>query len=196
MLGFNYKKAVQALNYFAKKEGGSIDRMKAFKLIWLADRKHLRKYGRPILSDKYYAMVWGAVPSSTKDLAQKESLLDDLEKSYRDKYIRLQKKSYEFSSIKAIDEAVFSETDVEVMSDAYTYFGDNKGIKLSNICHDYPEWKKFEESLKRKEASRFEMDYLDFFEDPIGKNFDYFACDKEDLLLAKSIYQENLCICS
>jgi len=49
MVGFNHKKAVQTLAYFAQKEGGVINKMKAFKLIWLSDRLHLRKYGRPIL---------------------------------------------------------------------------------------------------------------------------------------------------
>jgi uncharacterized phage-associated protein len=51
MLGFNYKKAIQTLAYFAQKEGGVINKMKVFKLIWLSDRLHLRKYGRPILND-------------------------------------------------------------------------------------------------------------------------------------------------
>ena len=33
MVGFNCKKAVQTLAFFAQKEGGVINKMKAFKLI-------------------------------------------------------------------------------------------------------------------------------------------------------------------
>ncbi len=35
MLDFDYKKATQAINYLAKKEGGKINKMKAIKVIWL-----------------------------------------------------------------------------------------------------------------------------------------------------------------
>ncbi len=39
-LKFDYKKATQALNFFAIKCGGKIDKMKALKLIFFADRYH------------------------------------------------------------------------------------------------------------------------------------------------------------
>ena len=59
----SYKKATQALNFFALKKDGKINKMKAIKLIYLADRLHLRKYGRPIVGDIYWAMKLGPVGS-------------------------------------------------------------------------------------------------------------------------------------
>ena len=59
-LFFDYKKATQALNFFALKEGGTINKMKALKLIYFADRYNLRKYGRPVRNDDYWAMGYGA----------------------------------------------------------------------------------------------------------------------------------------
>lgn len=89
MLGFNFRKAVQALNFFAVKEGGTIDKMKVIKLIWFSDRAHLRQYGRPILMDRYLAMKYGPVPSKTKDLSGFDnSFLDENERNYRDTYIK------------------------------------------------------------------------------------------------------------
>ena len=70
ILEFDYKKATQAINYFTKKEGGQIEKLKLIKLVYLADRFHLRKYGRPIMNDTYLAMPLGPVGSSVKDIAE------------------------------------------------------------------------------------------------------------------------------
>ncbi|NIJ55300.1 hypothetical protein FHS68_004489 [Dyadobacter arcticus] len=38
MKGYNYKKAAQLISYFAAYNQGAINKMKAFKLIWLVNR--------------------------------------------------------------------------------------------------------------------------------------------------------------
>ena len=190
MIGFNYRKAVQTLNFFALKEGGKINKMKAIKLIWLADRAHLRKFGRPLIADQYFAMPFGPVPSSTKDLAENNSFLADDEKKYRDEFISL--KSYNVHSEREPDKIVFSQTDLEIMESIYENFGRIKEFELSEISHKYPEWKKFETALQQGEGSRFPMNYLDFFENPPPDTSDYFACSPESLDLSRSIFQENM----
>lgn len=56
----NYRKITQALNYLATKNPDKkINKLKAIKLVWIADRYHLRKYGRPITWDTYEAMPLG-----------------------------------------------------------------------------------------------------------------------------------------
>lgn len=72
-LFFDYKKATQALNFFALKEGGTINKMKALKLIYFAERYHLRKYGRPVTNDDYWAMGLGTVPSGSRDISHLKS---------------------------------------------------------------------------------------------------------------------------
>ena len=69
MIPSSCKKGTQALNYFARKKNGKINKMKAIKLIYLADRYHLRKYGRPVVGDDYWAMKYGPVASSTLNIA-------------------------------------------------------------------------------------------------------------------------------
>ena len=56
LLEFDYKKATQAINYLTKKEGGQIDKLKLIKLIYLADRYHLRRYGRRVVNYADLAM--------------------------------------------------------------------------------------------------------------------------------------------
>ncbi|MBA7579814.1 hypothetical protein ES708_21692 [subsurface metagenome] len=191
MQGFDYKKAVQALNFFAIKEGGSINKMKAIKLIWLSDRAHLRKYSRPILMDNYYAMRLGPVPSKTKDLAEcGNTFLDDIEISYREKYIKPHHDNINFDSLNKVDEKVFSKTDLIIMEDIFENFGKKEEFELSKISHIYPEWKQFEEILNKGERSRIDLDYSVFFEDP-DIDHDYFKIDKEHLEISKSIFEEN-----
>ena len=64
------EKATQALNFFARQEGASIVKMKALKLVFFADRYHLRRYGRPVVRDKYKAMEYGPVASTAYDLIE------------------------------------------------------------------------------------------------------------------------------
>ena len=46
------------------------------KLIFFADRYHIRKYGRPITNDEYLAMDFGPVNSGVKDIAEMSGFLD------------------------------------------------------------------------------------------------------------------------
>jgi len=55
-LAFAHRKATQALNVLARNSGGTISKLKALKLVFFADRYHLRKYGRAIINDRYFAM--------------------------------------------------------------------------------------------------------------------------------------------
>lgn len=189
MLGFNHKKAVYTLAYFAQKEGGSINKMKAFKLIWLSDRLHLRKYGRTILNDVYFALPKGPIPSSTKDLADNSDYLADAEKELREQM--LENTGRYAIKIKAeIKKNVFSESDLEVMEHIYENFGKLDEFTLSDLSHQYPEWKKFEESLQMGHSLRFEMDYTDFFESNENKH-PLFEQDNELLELNKEVFLEN-----
>ncbi|MEN9919783.1 MAG: hypothetical protein RL662_2219, partial [Bacteroidota bacterium] len=76
----NYRKIIQTINYFAQKQPDKcMSKMKVYKLLWLADRYHVRQYGRTITGDTYYALPFGLVPSKTKDiLDQKQAVLDVL----------------------------------------------------------------------------------------------------------------------
>lgn len=186
---FKHKKAIQALNLFARKEGGSINKMKAIKLIWLADRAHLRSFGRPIIMDKYFALPFGPVPSSTKDLAEQNCLSED-ETMYRNNYI-LTIDKYNYKSIETVEEKVFSSTDLNVLNSVYSQFGHLTEFELSDLSHLYPEWKKHESGLKSGISSRYSMDYLDFFEDPDSYNDSMFNESLELKNLAKEIFTEN-----
>ncbi len=192
MKGFNYKKAIQALNYFAQKEGGAINKMKAIKLIWLSDRLHLRKFGRPVVKDKYFALKYGPIQTNVKEFAENDTnvFFAEEESVYRNGYLKTHG-SLRFRSISAPELKVFSKSDIAIMDEVYETFGHLDQFALSELSHIYPEWKRFEKALKSGLGSRFQMDYLDFFKDPDENNHNLFSQDKEQLDLAQEHFKEN-----
>jgi uncharacterized phage-associated protein len=189
MKSFAYRKSVQVLNYFAEREGGTIETIKALKLLWLADRLHLRTYARTICGDNYYAMEKGVVASLAKDLAQNTDFLEPAQKIYSNAYLETHD-NRNYASVQATDNALFSETDLDILSKIYTEFGDLDSEQLSELSHKYPEWKKFESLLNDKQATRAEMNYLDFFENPL-ENDTIFNQSDDYLAMIKEIYIEE-----
>lgn len=189
MRGFNYKKAVQALNYLARKQDGSINKMKAIKLVWLADRLHLRNYGRTITNDIYFALKNGTVPSTTLNLIEcNDTFLDEQEAAYSKKYIT-KNNPHCYSSIEEPYLKVFSKTDIETIDLIYLTYGHLDPFELSEHSHLFPEWKKFEAALKSG-ASRFPIDIEDFFlnvEDGTG----LFVDIDTNLEIVKDMYNES-----
>jgi uncharacterized phage-associated protein len=193
--GFNYKKATQAINFFVREkesEGENLTKLYALKLVYLADRYHLRKYGRSITNDVYYAMKLGPVASSVKDVIEGSSFLlskedDNPEEDYFTEYLERGDNHHIFS-LADVDIDVFSDTDIEALSFALENF---KDVDLVNETHKYPEWKKFEKRLENEESSRFAMNVLDFFENPEEGTEDKFDHDKDILESSKEEFIES-----
>lgn len=182
------KKAIQALNFFATKEGGEINRMKAIKLIWLSDRAHLRKYGRTILSDKYYALSYGPIPSKAKTLSEANDFNDPSVIPYRDSFIE-PKGEHFFISKQIPDLNVFSDSDIKIMEKIYVLFGDRDEFQLSELSHKFPEWKRFEKHFKEN-GSRRTIQIEDFFTDT-KESAKYYKESQELLNLSKEVFEEG-----
>ena len=65
------RKIIQALAYIVYQQPDhKVNSMKAYKLLWLADRYHLRQTGRTITGDVFYALPHGVVPSDAKNVVE------------------------------------------------------------------------------------------------------------------------------
>ena len=188
LIEFNHQKATQAINFFASQApNGRISKMRVIKLIWLADRYHLRHYGRPIIGDQYWAMPFGPVGSSVKDIAEASGFLADEERDYSGKYLRSD--GYEVESIARPDLDVLSATDIEALRVVRETVGSHNKFQLVELSHAYPEWSKFREQLASKQSSRERMSYIDFFGD--SPTIDKFRDNPETVRNAKSIFEED-----
>lgn len=176
------QKIVQVLNYFALKSGGKINKMKALKLVYFSDRYHLRRFGRFVSDDTYFAMDYGPVPSLACDIAKNNRFLDKKYLLYANEYIKTCNR-LEYKSMQKPDFDLLSDSDIEAMDYIWDRFGGLDQFQLADKTHYYPEWKKHEEALKT--SSRKEMEIADFINDPnenIDKIFELSEEDKKCLL--------------
>ncbi len=184
-----FRKVTQALNFFAVKEGGAINKMKAIKLIWLADRLHLRKHGRLITNDQYFAMRFGPVASNSINLAQASVWADATALDYRNEFLTSTDDNT-YRSTTDVDTKQFSQSEREAIQLVFDAYGHLDQWKLSDLSHLYPEWLKFEKELEAHPNARFEIDILDFFKPGTLKQDPLFAQSDEYLAIAKALHAD------
>ncbi|MFC2084936.1 Panacea domain-containing protein [Bacteroidota bacterium] len=179
---FSVEKATNALNFFVIKSGGEINKLKALKLVYFADRYHLRKYGKLITNDTYLAMKHGPVGSATKNICEFSDYTDEFSIRYAGNFIEL-KDEYTVHSKKEIDKSVLSKSDIEALNFAWKVYGAYDHFELRDITHEYKEWIKASVRLT-DDIKNTPMDIMDFLLDPNGeynKCFELSAEDKIDL---------------
>ncbi len=183
------RKIIQALTYLAAKEDDKVmDNMKAYKLLWLADRYHLRQTGRTITGDAYYAMPFGIVPSDTKSVLEGVKTKMRNPKGYKEKYIA-SKNGHQYMVLHEPDMKVFSDSDQEALDKVYAAYGHLNAMELSELSHHFPEWTFYSSLLsdkKQKNSYRIDLDH--FFED--GPEGEFFNESREILELPRELYHQ------
>lgn len=149
---FNREKATQAILWLVHRNNGILNKLQLMKMVFLADREHLAKYGRPIVGGSYFTMKYGPVSSELLNYLD-ESLTNDLAFKVED--------SYEVVAIKSTGQDWLSQSDLDVLDDIYKKFGHLDQWKLSEITHDFKAYKKNEPP----EGGRCPLPYEDFFLD-------------------------------
>lgn len=181
----NKAKILQALNYLAfSQTDKEISEMKAYKLLWLADRYHLRQYGRTITRDQYYALPHGIVPSIAKQIVDGQIYIAECNK-YLDTRSR-----YFFKSVKEPNTSLFSISDINTLKLILLKYGHFSPGELSKLSHKFPEWKKFEKKLTTENNKKsYRINLADFF-----LNYDdgqgLFNDDEEFLSISKELSTE------
>lgn len=160
------------------------------KIIFFADRFHLRNYGITVTYDSYYAMERGPVASSVYDILQKKLPINcnGVDARFLDDIIITSEYTI---NIQHQRDDEMSQSDKEALDFSLKEFGKYDQFQLSEMTHDYPEWKKYEKQLLNSDLKikRFDMDFKDFFDNPkelvylqqYGKEKDPF-CEKKEFL--------------
>ena len=188
------RKIIQALTYIAYQQPGhKINSMKAYKLLWLADRYHLRQYGRTITGDTFFALPHGVVPSDAKNVVEHQATHIPTDEKYRDKYIKRLGK-YSFQAITEPDVMLFSDSDQEVLDKILQVYGALDQYELEKLSHKFPEWLAYESKLQAEstpKAYKIDIDY--FFDEAKEDNSGLFADDPEKIALIKEYFHEFSC---
>lgn len=133
---FNEAKATQAAARLLRNRGGQMSYMKLIKLLYLADREALARWGRPISTDTYVAMKHGPVLSQVLNLIT-EPFSDD---TFWAKHIS---EPEHFSVTLKADPAgdLLSEAEDELLDETSKKFGHLNRWTLVEMVHKFPEWK-------------------------------------------------------
>lgn len=70
---FDERKVAQAAAFLVNKRGGRMSVLKLMKLLYLADREAIRRFGLPISGDKYASLPHGPILSATYSLITGEA---------------------------------------------------------------------------------------------------------------------------
>lgn len=157
-------KTREAIVYLVSRSKSGFEKYIIIKLLFLADKYHLVRYGRPITGDQYFAMPHGPAPNRILDLlnllisdpdsAPALSSVLDVERAYR--YPRfVAKRSLPFDNL--------SQSDMEALDETLSRFGSKEFQELKTLTHDMLAYKKAWRSRGHKNAAR--MDFQDFFEE-------------------------------
>lgn len=187
----NTIKIIQSLLFLANyQKNKKLDFMKAYKLLWLADRCHLRKFGRTITGDKYFALPHGIVPTDAKHLLEGEATILDNPTSYFDDRI-IVTGEHTYQAISEPDLKEFSDSDINILNIVLRNYNDWKPTELSELSHKYPEWKKYESMLNDKfSRNSFPVNIDLFFENCNEDNSVLFNQSAELLETTRELYHE------
>jgi hypothetical protein len=176
------KKIVQAIGFIlSRAPGRKINKLHLLKLIYLADRYHLRKYGRTVTGDTYYAMSYGPVPSLTKDVVWLKA-----EPEYVGRFFTCRPENKNVCELtRSTDVDELSQTDLDALNCAMEQLWLHDDIV--GFTHEFSEWKNCEERLKT--APRIKMNMLDFFLHTDNPKSEYCAVSPDLVDLKREIYE-------
>lgn len=166
---FSIRKILQALYYIQQHAPTSnksrCSYMFLLKILYFADRYHLRRYGFLASSDKYCAMKLGPVASATYDLLRGKQPYgaNSAELQLLNDVIPVDEYSVE---IKPQETDELSASFIEALNFSVSEFGKYDQFKLSDMTHDFPEWKRFKKGLDAGEKKEYAIVLADFFENP------------------------------
>lgn len=175
---FSLDKFINALAYFASQGINDLTKLKAAKLLYLADQYHLFRYGRPITGDRYVAMDLGPVPEGAFQLISR--LIEPAEVSDPQRTRALERldvyrgflRRYSYPVLRARtapDLDVFSDSEIEALAATLKEFGRKPARALVDLTHEHRAYKRANSG--RSAGSSTDLPYEYFFEDaPDGVN--------------------------
>lgn len=138
---YNPRKAAQVIAYLAMKEQGCMPVLKAVKLVYLADRESLARFGFPILDEPYVSMPHGPVSSCSYDHINRKNRSDD---GWHD-FLR-DRSGHDVAVVDGIvqdDLDELSDADIACLDTVWDKFGHMDRWQIRDWTHDranIPEW--------------------------------------------------------
>lgn len=123
---FNAEKATEALLYVTSRTGG--DMYVTLKLLYLADKCHLHRFGRFIFGDRYYALPHGPVPDGAYAIVKRARQPEGA--------ASFTVAANQIVPSRSADLDVFSASDIECLDEAVRDFGRLSFNEIKQLTHD------------------------------------------------------------
>ncbi|MDR1613127.1 MAG: SocA family protein [Planctomycetota bacterium] len=139
---FNEQRAAQAAAYLLWRAGGSLQVVKLMKLLYLAERLCLERYGEPLTGDNLFSLQHGPILSMTLNLISgKAKPVSDWKRWLADR----KEHDVSLSDMSAIhspaDFTHLAEIDLEALEETWNASGHMDTWELVRYTHDeLPEW--------------------------------------------------------
>lgn len=154
-------KIVETILYLSHK-GIELDQYKTVKLLYLADREHFLRFGRPITFDRYFAFEYGPVASTAFDILKgnrvegvdRDALPFDINTVAKYKYVENPNRN--------VNTKLFSKSDLSMLDYIVAEHGNKSFKELYDLTHKHfpyeAAW------ARRGDKKSSPMDFADFFE--------------------------------
>ncbi len=136
---FNEAKATQAAARLLRNRGGRMSYMKLIKLLFLADREALYRWGRPITTDTFVSMRHGPVLSHVLDLIT-DGPNPLTGETFWTRHIS-EPDHYEVALKENPPDDLLSEAEDTLLDEIFERFGRLTRWQLVDLVHKLPEWK-------------------------------------------------------
>ena len=162
--------AILCVVNLGKDRGIRLTQYSIVKTLFLADRQHLNKYGRPITFDNYVAMQHGPVPNKAYNILKENGrVMKELGQRQlpwtRVAAPDISEKCYEYHQpVRAASEDILSESDLEELSVALTVVNALGFQQIRKLTHEDPAY--IDAWEDDSEKNQFPMSYALLFETP------------------------------
>jgi uncharacterized phage-associated protein len=137
-LPFKEAKATQAAAHLLKLRGGRMKYLKLVKLLYLADREALLRWGQPLTTDHYVSMEYGPVVSRTYALISNEPQ-PGAPSFWRDHIATVEDWDVQLVHDPSDDELSLAEE--SLLNEIFEKHGHKNRWRIVDETHKFPEWK-------------------------------------------------------
>lgn len=156
----NEKKVLEAILWLTNRRPG-MDLYRVLKILFLADKAHFNKYGRPIAGEKYVAMEYGPVAETAYQILRKQE------------GVRRKLGITDFPFARGTDDqkdalfparepelSVFSKSDIAALDDAMNKYGNMSFNGLKALTHRHPAYTEAWAARGSKRSSPMAWEHL------------------------------------
>lgn len=160
---FSIEKTVQIF-YYIQKLSRVFSKLDLIKLLFFADRIHIRRHYSFISLDTYIAMKNGPVASGALDVLNKnKERLDNFSQDELKYLDHIKMYNHKKRTLKPIQFDLLSNNEKSSLDKSIALFS---GKDLVDISHDYPEWKRYKDLFEKRIISSRQIKIQDFFSNP------------------------------